>query len=118
MSLDMRGASEAGARVFRSQPLITLGDILAQAGRAAEAEQHYREALAIHQEHATGNVLAIAYAQLALSKALLAQERVGEARAFALQAEQTAREKLGGEHPLLRPISEQLTKIEATRTAQ
>jgi tetratricopeptide (TPR) repeat protein len=103
-------------KVYRNKlswttPLSTLGDVLAKAERAGEAEDCYRQTLTILEEQPTKNYSFVVSLRIRLSQSLLAQNRLEEGKSVAVEAEEQARKYLGSDSPLTKAAEENLAKL-------
>jgi eukaryotic-like serine/threonine-protein kinase len=92
-----------------------LGDTLAKAGRAREAEDYYRQTLAIYEEQPKKNYPLTAQLRIRLSQSLLAQNRLPEAERVALEARDEAAQRLGEQSPLVKAAADNLTAVKKKR---
>jgi tetratricopeptide (TPR) repeat protein len=92
-------------------PMLILGQILVKAGRAREAEEYLRQALAIYEAQTRKNFSVIAEIKISLSQSLLAQNRLLQAEAIAFEAHDEVARNLSGQHPALKSTAANLAKI-------
>jgi tetratricopeptide (TPR) repeat protein len=99
-------------------PIQTLATIQAKTGRIREAEDHYREALAIYEQRPIKNFAYIVPMKVRLSQFLLQQGRPTEAEQMAELADEEARQQLTDNPALRQTTAGNLAQIRARLAGQ
>ncbi|HEX8137184.1 MAG TPA: serine/threonine-protein kinase [Pyrinomonadaceae bacterium] len=110
-SLTVSQAFSPHNNLLWAAPMWTLGDILMKGGRAREAEDYYRQALAIFDQQAKKNYTYLVSVKIRLSQSLVAQGRLPEAGQVAREARDDAQPNLGAESPLTKAATDNLAAI-------
>ena len=96
----------------------TLGIVLTELGRAREGETQLRRAIEITEKQSPKNPLLLVETKMGLSQCLLAQNRLDEAEAVALEACNDARQSFNGENPIRKSAVDNLNQIHKKQSRQ